>query len=290
MEVIRRRLGLDSLFTVDNVGFSGGLAIVWKRELEVNIISHSANHIDITIKHSAKSPTWRFTGIYGSPARHRRKDTWELLKELSTNNSLPWMLMGDFNDILSPEEKLGGAQQPLWLMQGFREAIEFSGLRNFEFKGYQFTWERGRGTPNWVREKLDRILVNDGWLDIFGEACAESLETPLSDHLPLAVWPAYTLRIRRRRKFKFENYWLKEAHCREIVHQSWSYTEGLNLCSRFELCSHAIWKWGKDINRNLQPQIAALKRRMGILRCRTDSKGMWEFSNAQQQFINLLDK
>lgn len=91
--------------------------------------------------------------------------------------------MGDFNDILRQSEKVGNHPQPRWLIQGFREAVESSGLKNFNFNGYQFTWERGRGSPNWVMEKLDQILVNDAWLDTFREAKAISFEAPMSDHL-----------------------------------------------------------------------------------------------------------
>nr|GMC71154.1 uncharacterized protein LOC109184143 [Ipomoea batatas] len=89
MEDIRRRLGFDYLFTVDSVGLSGGLALIWKKELEISILSHSVNHIDTS-------------------------------------------------------EKIGGAPQPVWLMQGFQEAIDFSGLMNFNFHGFQYTWEKGR--------------------------------------------------------------------------------------------------------------------------------------------------
>nr|GMC73286.1 uncharacterized protein LOC109188615 [Ipomoea batatas]GMC77611.1 uncharacterized protein LOC109188615 [Ipomoea batatas] len=145
MEDIRRRLGFDYLFTVDSVGLSGGLALIWKKELEISILSHSVNHIDTSVRTATTSPIWRFTGFYGCLERHRRRISWALLKQLSLNNSLPWLLLGDFNDILVPEEKIGGAPQPVWLMQGFQEAIDFSGLMNFNFHGFQYTWEKGRG-------------------------------------------------------------------------------------------------------------------------------------------------
>ena len=37
----------------------------------------------------------------------------------------------------------------------FRDAIKDSGLVNLGLVGYQFTWERSRGSVNWVEEKLD---------------------------------------------------------------------------------------------------------------------------------------
>lgn len=93
--------------------------------------------------------------------------------------------MGDFNDILHPNEKRGGNPQPLRLIQGFREAVEVSGLQDFAFDGYQFTWERSKGTPLWVEAKLDRILASDSWCALFNNAKASSVTAPKSDHMPL---------------------------------------------------------------------------------------------------------
>ncbi|XP_019168532.1 PREDICTED: uncharacterized protein LOC109164453 [Ipomoea nil] len=125
--------------------------------------------------------------------------------------------MGDFNDIRNSTEKIGTHPHPQWLIRGFNDGIESSGLRDFDFDGCQFTWEKSRGTPNWIWEKLDRVLVNDAWAERFGNATARSLTVPTSDHLPLFLNTIPTVRQHRRRKFKFENAWLKENHYREIV-------------------------------------------------------------------------
>lgn len=78
--------------------------------------------------------TWRFTGFYGAPERNRRHETWNLLKNLAPRSPLPWVVMGDFNDVLNSDEKRGDQPQPNWLIEGFKEAIEGSDLRDFEFQ------------------------------------------------------------------------------------------------------------------------------------------------------------
>ncbi|XP_031121118.1 uncharacterized protein LOC116024364 [Ipomoea triloba] len=105
--------------------------------------------------------------------------------------------MGDFNDMLHAEETIARIPHPQWLLRGFREAVDTSGLRDFKFEDYQFTWEKGRGSPNWIREKLDRILVNDMRLETFGDAKASSLEAPKSDRIQLALWPLKTTQVNR---------------------------------------------------------------------------------------------
>lgn len=76
------------------------------------------------------------------------RDSWQLLKHLSTINNLPWLLMGNFNDLHSQDEKKGRHMYPHWLCKGFNEVIESNGLQDLEFDGSQFTWEKSRGTQD----------------------------------------------------------------------------------------------------------------------------------------------
>ena len=48
------------------------------------------------------------TGFYGNPETHRRQDSWDELVALNRKFQLPWLCYGDFNEILSREEKMGG--------------------------------------------------------------------------------------------------------------------------------------------------------------------------------------
>lgn len=45
-------------------------------------------------------------------------------------------------------------------MDGFRLAIEDCGLTEVDLVGGEFTWEKSKGSPNWVRERLDRAFAN----------------------------------------------------------------------------------------------------------------------------------
>ena len=44
MEVVRIKLGFAKAFVVDSVGRSGGLALIWKDEGEVEIQNYSRRH------------------------------------------------------------------------------------------------------------------------------------------------------------------------------------------------------------------------------------------------------
>lgn len=201
MEVIRVKLGFSGMFVVDNIGHSGVLAMLWKEDFDLQITSYSRNHIDTTVSVDAGRPKWRYTGFYGMPGRNRRRESWQLLRTLSSMNDLPCVVMGDFNDLMFREEKRGGRPHPEYLLHGFRDVVEECGLQNLPFEGNQFTWEHSRGSPNWIEEKLDRILTNTSWLQIYGGVKAASVVCSYSDHLPLMLLPVSTVYRPKKKRF-----------------------------------------------------------------------------------------
>lgn len=111
MEKIKYKLGFSNGLFVPSRGRSGGLALLWSSDTNLEIKSFSNNHIDAVITDPIDSFTWRFTGFYGHPVTHLRGDSWKLLSYLNNQFSLPWFCCGDFNEILSVNEKAGGAQR-----------------------------------------------------------------------------------------------------------------------------------------------------------------------------------
>lgn len=68
-----------NMMVKDSMRPSGGLALFWKEEVDLKVLSLSKYHIDARIKEGDGS-TWRFTGIYGGELRSEEKErTWELL-------------------------------------------------------------------------------------------------------------------------------------------------------------------------------------------------------------------
>ena len=49
IEPIRDMLGYEGCFVVDNLGHSGGLAMLWKEKQLAVVTGHSRNHIDLEI-------------------------------------------------------------------------------------------------------------------------------------------------------------------------------------------------------------------------------------------------
>lgn len=103
---------LTGLFEVICKKRKGGLNLMWREPYAVTIHSYSDGHIDCTIKDELH---WcRFTGFYGHPTIGLRYHSWQLLKRLASIHELkllPWLVGGDFNEILYDSEKAGGVSR-----------------------------------------------------------------------------------------------------------------------------------------------------------------------------------
>ncbi|KAK3221802.1 hypothetical protein Dsin_008827 [Dipteronia sinensis] len=94
-------------------------------------------------------------GFYGHPVAAKRYHSWTLLKRLKDISDLPWLCVGDFNEILYGFEKQGGLNRPKALMDGFRECVDVCGLEDLGFLGPAFSWSNKRSVGH-IQEIIDR--------------------------------------------------------------------------------------------------------------------------------------
>ncbi|PNT77188.1 hypothetical protein BRADI_1g58881v3 [Brachypodium distachyon] len=127
VEGLASTLDFDSAFAVASSGGSGGLCMYWKSSLNLQIKTFSKYHIDSIIMEDGKDP-WRLTCFYGEATRTLRHLSWQMLCFLRGESTLPWMCLGDFNEVLCREEHLGINEREGWQMDNFREAIDICGL------------------------------------------------------------------------------------------------------------------------------------------------------------------
>ncbi|PKI65411.1 hypothetical protein CRG98_014150 [Punica granatum] len=79
---------------------------------------------------------------------------------LSNAHDLPWTVLGDFNDILDPSEKLGGKPVDSRASSRSREIIEKCKLIDVGLSGLRFTWSNLRNRDGLIQECLDRVITN----------------------------------------------------------------------------------------------------------------------------------
>ena len=82
---------------------AGGLDLLWKQEVNLEVLSANMNCIDTRIKFEGK--TFYASFIYGDTDKPKRRQLWEILLDQNAIREAPWFLTGDFNDLLGNDEK-----------------------------------------------------------------------------------------------------------------------------------------------------------------------------------------
>ena len=72
---------------------------------------------------------------------------------------LPWVCIGDFNEILYRFEKQGGHPKPQVQMERFRDALNFCNLNDFGFEGDVFTWRNNN-------YRVEGYIFVSGWIEL----------------------------------------------------------------------------------------------------------------------------
>ncbi|XP_074324163.1 uncharacterized protein LOC141661078 [Apium graveolens] len=164
------------------------------------------------------------------------------------------------NNILSNEDKKEGRPYPQWLLRGFQSVVEDCDLNDMKLEGYRYTWERGYGTEAWVEIQLDRALVSNNFMQVFTEAKLTNIEVSTSDHSPIFLEPKIVTKPLQVKRFKFENAWLREPMCLQIVKETWSMHQHKSIQEKIALCSEMLSSWGKEITGNFKDRIRQSKR------------------------------
>ncbi|XP_012859003.1 PREDICTED: uncharacterized protein LOC105978134 [Erythranthe guttata] len=272
IDKLKQRWNLFGI-AVDRVGSGSGLALLWSKEVTVELRSYSQNFIDVNVDCLLRHKKWRFTGFYGFPENHRKRLSWELLRSLGGKDTLPWIVGGDFNETLHISEKSGGRDRPPHFMEDFRGAIDECGLSDIGWEGKIFTWTNNRKHPYTIRSRLDRVCVNGEWAVLFPNAVVRHLEHVGSDHSPILLNPqgmASRTGCRRRRPFRYEAMWASRSDCEEIVQRVWDSTDRLDditeLLQRTTDCRMALMQWNKFAVKAPDKEIKIVKQRINELR------------------------
>lgn len=95
--------------------------------------------------------------------------------------------MGDFNSSLNASDKSNGASSVTRAMSDFRDCVEEIEVEDVNHTGFRFTWIQkplATGEDRGVLKKIDRVMSNSRFMELY--ACAHVIFLPynVSDHSP----------------------------------------------------------------------------------------------------------
>lgn len=165
-----------------------------------------------------------------------------MVSNLKAHSDLPWLVGGDLNEIFDHSEKKGGPPKAQAHIDHFRDAFLDCDLYDLGFTAYELMWCNYQQNGIVVEERLDRFCANTEWALLFPNATVSNVDCELSDHLPILL----ECRPNRRRGgskrlFKFENMWVTNPACREVISRAWNSMGGANsiniLIEKVDLCA-----------------------------------------------------
>lgn len=197
-----------------------------------------------------------------------------MIKSLGNESDMAWAIGGDFNDILNTHEKRGGNPSNFLSIKDFREALDHHNLRDVHYKGHPFTWSNGR-VNGFIEERLDRVVANPVWHDMFKDAVVDTIIWDSSGHYPICVHFGQSPKSKFRyfpsfkKIFRFEAKWGQVDNFDHILNDFWAASHELGFSSwtsKVKHCGNLLPKWDKETFKRSQWRIAWLKRRMKRLR------------------------
>ncbi|KAM6596623.1 hypothetical protein CsatA_007147 [Cannabis sativa] len=99
--------------------------------------------------------------IYASNNRNERRELWKDVIELNPKGR--WCMMGDFNEILSKEERIGNRVRSS-PGEEFLNCVNQCQMEDVKYSGNFFTWSNKQHGEDRIYSKIDIILANQAWL------------------------------------------------------------------------------------------------------------------------------
>ncbi|XP_019244458.1 PREDICTED: uncharacterized protein LOC109224325 [Nicotiana attenuata] len=183
----------------------------------------------------------------------------------------PYVLIGDYNTILTNEDRVQGTPVQEFEVKDFKEFIWRNGLTKLKTVGRKYTW-----TNNHVHSKIDRILVNAAWIKKWPVMEGRILQPGFSDHCPLSITMDYE-RQSGGRPFKFFNCMAQHKEFEDAVYECWRKRGGGTIMNKVWMKLKLLKNKLKQMNRqefsNTGQRIQAARIKLEEIQEQMDGSG-----------------
>ncbi|RYR72100.1 hypothetical protein Ahy_A02g006305 isoform B [Arachis hypogaea] len=174
----------------------------------------------------------------------------------------PQAYMGDFNDILSQDEKVGVHPQPKNCLETFRKFVDDNGLMDVDLQESRYTWFSNSRNNFVTKERLDRVLVNWKWLQMYQNVILKAAPAISSDHCALILETQPRGQIKK--EFNFEAFWADHEECKEVIRNSWQQDERNRNCwnqfiRKRNRCKRELIEWSRQKFNRADKEIERMK-------------------------------
>lgn len=149
-----------------------------------------------------------------------RKKVWADIKHIHNNIEDPWFLMGDFNNVLGAQDRIGGNVVNENEYKDLKAMMKQMSIFKKDAMGDHFTWTNNQW--NWmIFSRIDRVFGNISWQQQNMDTTLSILNLGVSDHALLCLQEVTPIRIIRT-PFKFQNIVVTKMDYNDKVLQRWN--------------------------------------------------------------------
>ncbi|XP_062114537.1 uncharacterized protein LOC133825639 [Humulus lupulus] len=159
------------------------------------------------------------TFVYGFNSIEGRRNLWEGWQRHALMDKA-WLVLGDFNSPFSGKDKSGGKPiSDVELVDSIRW-LAGAHVEPLKSVGSYFTWTNNQNGAARIYSKIDHVLMNEKWIDLFPQSTAVFRWETILDHCSCLV-STQPLEKLGLKLFRFYNYWTEHHDFRALVLHSW---------------------------------------------------------------------
>ncbi|XP_074314393.1 uncharacterized protein LOC141649604 [Silene latifolia] len=219
---VHQSIGSQWNMVHNNDSHEGGrIWIIWDAgNYNVDVLGSEAQVIHTKVTCLPTSEVWWMSMVYEFNRQTERIPLWNSLMNMKKHITGPWVVMGDFNNVLARNERIG-SEVSTAEVRDFQNCVDVCGLTDIPAQGAFFTWTNKHEIGDLKFSRIDRALVTDEWLHSFPNTLTIFHPEGVFDHCPCTM----TLRPvvgSRKTSFKYFNMWGKDPEFLNIVNFVWS--------------------------------------------------------------------
>ncbi|XP_071923234.1 uncharacterized protein [Coffea arabica] len=273
MRKVQRRIRFDNGHFVNAIGRVEGLAFFWNNEVLIEQVCSTDWYISACIVDKETTRHWWLVCVYASTDGNTRKEQWKYIEERKKDWGEAWVIVGDFNDLRTNEEKWGGQERAEGSFREFNRFIRENDLMDLGYQGVPWTWRNSWKGDGEVKERLDRCLCSTEWMNKYEKARCTHVETEASDHLMLLI-DTNPDNTKRRRRFYFDQRWTKDPETKNVIKGAWSKdisgSKMFKITRKLKECRIAILEWRKTVEGNSKVRVHELKEKLKLEKARNE--------------------
>ena len=232
--------------------YSGGLILSWNQDAFIQSNSFAMSRWLCVVGEIQEGKIkCAFCLVYAPNNQQERLMVWNQLRTIKEGMVIPWVVMGDFNEVLYPHERRGAEV----ITQGMRDFQDFTlDLQLIDIDiGQQYTWLRRNAAS-----KIDRIFIDKELLELFPFIKAYCKERMFSDHFPIIL---STAQLKwGPTPFRALECWLEEPSFLKTFNAEWLQLSEFPLEKKLKLIKRPLKEWNRKIFGHIEGHISKFRQ------------------------------